>query len=98
MWRSNRSPPIRWEPATTGELVYETCRETVDHVALVTDDAIRDAQRVLWRDWRMASEPGGAAALAALMSGAYRPRPGERIGVLLCGANVELGKLAEATA
>ena len=38
---------------------------------------------------------GGAAALGALISGAYRPRPAERVGVLLCGANVELSKLAE---
>jgi threonine dehydratase len=82
----------------TGELVYEVCRQTVDHVALVTDAAIRDAQRTLWRDYRIASEPGGAAALAALMSGAYTPRSGERVGVLLCGANVELMRLAELTA
>jgi len=79
----------------TGDLVYGICRETVDHVALVTDPAIRDAQRALWRDYRIASEPGGAAALAALMSGAYKPRSGERVGVLLCGANVELARLAE---
>lgn len=82
----------------TGPLVHAICRETVDHVALVTDAAIRDAQRELWRDYRIATEPGGAAALAALISGAYRPRPGERIGVLLCGANVELARLAELTA
>ncbi|WP_114944249.1 threonine/serine dehydratase [Microvirga calopogonii] len=81
----------------TGDLVYSICRDTVDHVALVTDAAIRDAQRLLWRDYRIASEPGGAAALAALVSGAYKPRSGERIGVLLCGANVELAKLAEIT-
>ena len=81
----------------TGDLVYSICRDTVDHVALVTDPAIRDAQRLLWRDYRIASEPGGAAALAALASGAYKPRSGERIGVLLCGANVELAKLAEVT-
>ncbi|MBM1172987.1 threonine/serine dehydratase [Microvirga arabica] len=79
----------------TGDLVYEICRQTVDHVALVTDAAIRDAQRTLWRDYRIASEPGGAAALAALISGAYTPRAGERVGVLLCGANVELARLAE---
>lgn len=79
----------------TGDLVYDVCRKTVDHVALVTDAAIRDAQRLLWRDYRIASEPGGAAALAALISGAYMPRSGERVGVLLCGANVELQKLAE---
>jgi threonine dehydratase len=53
---------------------------------------------VLWRDWRIATEPGGAAALAALMSGAYRPQPRERVGVLLCGANVDLAKLAELAA
>jgi threonine dehydratase len=46
----------------------------------------------------MAVEPGGAAALAALISGAYRPKAGERVGVLLCGANIDLTKLAEAAA
>jgi threonine dehydratase len=81
-----------------GARVFAICRETVDHVALVKDEAIASAQRNLWRDWRIASEPGGAAALAALVSGAYRPRAGERVGVLLCGANVDLHKLAEATA
>src|SRR3954447_655932 len=81
-----------------GERVYAICRDTVDHVALVEDAPIREAQRALWRGWRMATEPGGAAALAALISGAYRPRPGERVGVLLCGANVDLSALAEIAA
>ncbi len=77
-----------------GPLVHAICRETVSDVVLVTDEAIRAAQAELWRDWRIAVEPGGAAALAALLSGAYRPELGERIGVLLCGANVDLGTLA----
>jgi len=64
----------------------------------VSDEAIVAAQRALWRDWRIAAEPGGAAALAALLSGAYRPRAGERVGVLLCGANVDLAKLSEIAA
>jgi threonine dehydratase len=81
-----------------GELVYGLCRDTVDHVALVPDEAILAAQARLWRDWRIPTEPGGAAALAALTSGAYRPAEGERIGVLLCGANVDLHKLAETAA
>lgn len=80
-----------------GDLVYGICREAVDHVALVQDAAIREAQGMLWRDWRIAAEPGGAAALAALVSGAYRPKAGERVGVLLCGANVELARLAQVT-
>ena len=79
----------------TGERVHAIASAAVDHVALVGDDAIVEAQRVLWRDWRMAVEPGGAAALAALLSGAYQPRRGERVGVLLCGANVDLAALAD---
>jgi threonine dehydratase len=79
----------------TGRLVYGICRAAVDHVALVPDDAIRAAQGLLWCDYRIASEPGGAAALAALVSGAYRPKRGERVGILLCGANVDLRTLTE---
>lgn len=79
----------------TGELIFSIAREAVDHVALVTDAAIRQAQRTLWQDFRIASEPGGAASVAALLSGAYEACAGERVGVLLCGANVELAKLAE---
>lgn len=78
----------------TGALVHGISAATVDHVALVPDSAITAAQAMLWRDYRMATEPGGAAALAALLSGAYVPAAGERVGVLACGANVDLGKLA----
>jgi len=81
-----------------GDLVLATCRPRVDHVALVEDDAIVAAQRMLWKDLRIAVEPGGAAALAALASHAYRTRFGERVGVLLCGANVEPAAWAEAIA
>ena len=81
-----------------GARVYGICRDTIDHVALVPDAAILGAQQVLWREYRIATEPGGAAALAALAAGAYRPGSGERIGVLLCGANVDLKMLAEVAA
>jgi threonine dehydratase/predicted RNase H-like nuclease len=81
-----------------GPLVYAVCKDTVDHVALVPDEAITQAQVTLWRDFRLAVEPGGAAALGALLSGAYKPKPGERLGVLVCGANVDLGVLKEIVA
>lgn len=80
-----------------GDLVFGICRDAVDHVALVADAAITEAQRLLWREVRVAAEPGGAAALAALLSGRYRPARGEAVGVLLCGANLDaasLGRLA----
>jgi threonine dehydratase len=58
-------------------------------MVLVEDDAILQAQRALWRVMKVAAEPGGAAAFAALLSGAYRPRQGERVGVVLCGGNTD---------
>jgi threonine dehydratase len=83
---------------STGDLVYSIAKRVVDSVVLVTDAAIQQTQRQLWREWRIAAELGGSAALAALVSGAYRPKEGERVGVLLCGSNVDLEKLASATA
>ena len=61
---------------------------------LVDDNVIRAAQRGLWRDVRVVAEPGGATALAALLGGAYRPAPGERVGVIVCGGNADLAALA----
>ncbi len=81
----------------TGERVHAVAVRAVERVVLVPDDAIRLAMRRLWSDMRIASEPGGACALAALLCGAYVPAKGERVGVLLCGGNVALSQLAEMT-
>jgi threonine dehydratase len=78
----------------TGELVFEIARSRVDQVVLVEDEAIRAAQHLLWNDFRIAVEPGGATALAAITSGAYQATGGGRLGVLLCGANVDLNNIA----
>lgn len=61
----------------------------VHEAVLVTDDDIRAAQRRLWDELRVLAEPGGAAAAAALLSGAYRPAPGERVAVIVCGGNLD---------
>jgi threonine dehydratase len=74
-------------PRRVGELNFAICREYVAGTVLVTDDAIRAAQQTLWDTARIAVEPGGSAALAAVQSGVYRPRPGERIGVIVSGGN-----------
>ena len=55
---------------------------------LVPDAAIAQAQENLWRAHRILVEPAGAAALAALLSGAYKPEPGEKVAVLICGGNI----------
>jgi threonine dehydratase len=54
---------------------------------LVSDDAITQARQLLWDDLRLAAEPGGATALAALLEGVYRPAGSERVGIIICGAN-----------
>ncbi len=77
-----------------GDRVYAIAQRAVSTCVLVRDEAIREAQLTLWRDFCIVAEPGGAAAYAALASGAYRPEPGERVGVLLCGANADLAAFA----
>ena len=74
-------------PARVGELVFPIAERRIERVVLVTDDAIRDAQKALWATLRVVAEPGGAAAFAALLSGRYQPGPEERVGVLLSGGN-----------
>jgi threonine dehydratase len=74
-------------PRQVGALMFAVAQRHVARTVLVTDDAIRDAQRALWKTFRVVAEPGGAAAMAALLSGAWKPKPGAAIGVLLCGAN-----------
>ncbi|HEX3863076.1 MAG TPA: threonine/serine dehydratase [Stellaceae bacterium] len=74
-------------PRQVGGLMFPIAQRHVERVALVPDAAIREAQQQLWETLRIVAEPGGAAALAALLSGVYRPSPTERVGVLLCGAN-----------
>ncbi|MBM2623235.1 threonine/serine dehydratase [Actinoplanes sp. LDG1-06] len=70
-----------------GQIAYEMAVAAETPTVLVGDDAIVDARRRLWDDYRLAVEHGTAAAYAALTSGAYVPAPGERVVVLLCGAN-----------
>jgi threonine dehydratase len=74
-------------PRRVGTLMFPIAQRHVDRVVLVTDDAIRRAQKALWAAVRIVAEPGGAAAFAAILSGRYRPQPGERVGVLVSGGN-----------
>ena len=75
---------------TVGRLMFEIAKDHVSQVVLVSDDDIRNAQRKLWRDTQLVTEPGGATAFAALLSGAYKPQTDERVGVVVCGANTSM--------
>lgn len=79
-------------PRRVGQLMFPLAQKFVERVVLVEDEAIRRSQLELWRALRIAAEPGGAAAMAALLSGAYEPAEGERVGVVLCGGNTDAVK------
>jgi threonine dehydratase len=74
-------------PRRVGTLMFPIAQKYMKGTVLVTDDAIREAQRALWKTLRIVAEPGGAAAVAAIISGAWKPAGEKTIGVLLCGAN-----------
>ncbi len=77
-----------------GTANYEIAEKLVRDCLLVSDDAVRAAQIALWQETRLIAEPSGATSLAALMSGVYKPAAGERVGVVICGANTEPSSIA----
>jgi threonine dehydratase len=74
-------------PRRVGTLMFPLAQRYVERTVLVSDDAIRDAQKALWKTLRIVAEPGGAAAMASLLSGAWKPKAGQTVGIVLCGAN-----------
>ena len=76
-------------PRQVGKLMFPIAQSYVREVVLVSDDEIVEAQKSLWETVRVAAEPGGAAAFAALLSGRYKTQPGECVGVIVCGGNTD---------
>jgi threonine dehydratase len=74
-------------PRQVGALMFPIAQTHVACVVLVSDDAIRRAQHLLWSVLRVVAEPGAAAPFAALLGGAYQPALGERVGVVVSGGN-----------
>jgi threonine dehydratase len=74
-------------PRQVGRIMFPIAQRHVDQVVLVTDGAIRSAQEQLWNRMRLVPEPGGATAFSALLSGRYKPEPGERLGIIVSGGN-----------
>ncbi|MBZ9897105.1 threonine/serine dehydratase [Mesorhizobium sp. BR1-1-6] len=79
-------------PRRVGEMMFPIAEAFVERSILVSDDDIVAAQKALWDRVRIISEPGGAAAFGAILSGRYAPAPGERVAVLVCGANANPAK------
>jgi threonine dehydratase len=79
-----------------GVIAWEVAQRHVSRSLLLTDDAIRGAQRFLWREFKLAVEPAAALPLAALQSGAVQPAAGERVCLIVCGANIDPATLSGA--
>jgi len=77
-----------------GAVAWPLCQRFVAAAHLLDEVAIAAAQHTLWRELRLLVEPAAALPLAALSCGAVRPRPGERVALVLCGANVDPASLA----
>lgn len=80
-------------PRRVGDLVFPITQAHVRDVVLVDDDAIRAAQRTLWQSARIAAEPAASVGVAALLSGSYKPAAGERVAVIISGANLSPAQL-----
>jgi threonine dehydratase len=76
-----------------GEIAFSIASQVTPASVLVSDDDIVAARLQLWRDYRIPAEHGAAAAFAALSSGAYQPVEGERVAVVVCGANTDIRTL-----
>ena len=79
-----------------GDIAFAVAERYVDRAIRVSDAEVRRAQHALWDALRLPVEPSTATVLAALRSGAYVPAEGERVGLVICGANVDLGMLVRA--
>ena len=80
-------------PRRVGELVFPITQAYVEDVVLVDDASILAAQRALWQAARIAAEPAASVGIAALLTGAYKPAPGEQVAVVISGANMAPSQL-----
>ena len=80
-------------PRRVGELVFPITQAYVEDVLLVDDASILAAQRALWQAARIAAEPAASVGIAALLTGAYKPAPGEHVAVVISGANMAPSQL-----
>lgn len=77
-------------PRQVGQQMFPIAQKFGHSALLVSDEEIIAAQKKLWETTRIMAEPGGATAFAGLLSGRYKPEPGERVGVIICGGNTDI--------
>ena len=78
-----------------GRVTFPLVLRHVDEMATVSEEGIIRSMRFIWERMKIVVEPTGALAAAALLEGAVKPEPGSRVGVIVSGGNVDLGRAAE---
>jgi threonine dehydratase len=76
-----------------GEINYTIIRENVDDIQTVSEESIIKAMRMIWERMKIIIEPSSAVPLAAVLQNPTITRNFSRIGIILSGGNVDLGKL-----
>jgi threonine dehydratase len=76
-------------------ITFELCRRNVDDVVLVSDDELRSAMRLMLREVKLAVEPAGASAMAALVGPLREKLRGRRVGLIVCGSNIDAASYAQ---
>jgi threonine dehydratase len=76
-------------------ITFELCRRNVDDVVLVSDDELREAMRLMLREIKLAVEPAGASAMAALVGPLREKLRGRRVGLIVCGSNIDAASYAK---
>ena len=76
-------------------ITFELCRRNVDALHLVSDEELRAAMRLMLRESKLAVEPAGAAAMAALLGPLREQLRGRRVGLIVCGSNIDAARYAQ---
>ena len=77
-----------------GQVTFPLVLRHVDEMATVSEEGILRTMRLIWERMKILVEPTGALAAAALLEGAVKAEPGSRVGVIVSGGNVDLGRAA----
>jgi threonine dehydratase len=73
---------------------FALARANVDEIVLIDDDAMRSAMAVIFREMKLAVEPAGAAATAALAGPLRQRLQGKRVAIVVCGSNIDIATFA----
>ncbi|MBS1201201.1 MAG: serine/threonine dehydratase [Proteobacteria bacterium] len=73
---------------------FELCRAHLDELVLVTDAALVASMRFLLEHGKLAVEPAGAASTAALRGPLKERLAGLKVGLIVCGSNIDAASFA----